>query len=73
MLEQIDALARQKAVSRSSFIREAIRAALRREREAALAERIDAVFADAETTQAQAETSESFLAASAVASEDDAW
>lgn len=70
-LRRVDASARRKKVSRSRYVTEALRAALRSEMAAEVRGRIAAIMPA--IRREQSETAERFLAASGVREEEDTW
>ena len=72
LLEEVDRLATEQKVSRSRFIRDAVREAMRLQKEEELRARIDAVLDD-ETAEEMRKEAEQFLEASVFHSEPEEW
>ena len=64
VLEEVDRVAKKRRTTRSSFIRDAVREALKTEHEARIEEAINSVFSDSDVRAEQAKASRSLAAAS---------
>ena len=75
LLDRLDCAARERKVSRSGFIREAVEAALVAAREREIQDSLNAIYSDPQTIDDQRESSELLLGASSVNDEsvDDRW
>ncbi|MBM4394509.1 MAG: hypothetical protein FJ087_02325 [Deltaproteobacteria bacterium] len=72
-LRRVDASARRRRVSRSRYVSDALRAALKAEAEDDVRSRVERVLADPESRRGLLESAESLFAAAGVREEEDAW